>query len=94
MARLHLNGEREERTYSEKLFCVPCGLGYELLDPRLFSFNSRQGACPDCSGLGARWEFDPALVVPDKSKSLDDGRLVAANAIRVSTANMRNCCVS
>ena len=72
---VHLKGEKSERTYSEKLFCVPCGLGYELLDPRLFSFNSRQGACPECSGLGARWEFDPALIVPDKSKSLTDGAL-------------------
>src|SRR5581483_3176724 len=72
---VHLKGEKEERTYSEKLFCVSCGLGYELLDPRLFSFNSRQGACPECSGLGARWEFDPALVVPDKSKTLNDGAL-------------------
>ena len=66
----------EERTYSEKLFCVPCGLGYELLDPRLFSFNSRQGACPECAGLGSRWEFDPALVVPDRAKSLDDDALL------------------
>ena len=72
---VHLKGEGGERTYSEKLFCVACGLGYELLDPRLFSFNSRQGACPDCSGLGARWEFDPALVVPENSKSLNDGAL-------------------
>jgi excinuclease ABC subunit A len=72
---VHLKGEKNERTYSEKLFCVSCGLGYELLDPRFFSFNSRQGACPECSGLGARWEFDPALVVPDESKSLNDGAL-------------------
>jgi len=72
---VHLKGEKGERTYSEKLFCASCGLGYELLDPRLFSFNSRQGACPECSGLGARWEFDPALVVPDKSKSLNEGAL-------------------
>ncbi len=73
---LQLAGEREERTYSEKLFCVTCGLGYELLDPRLFSFNSRQGACADCTGLGSRWEFDPALVVPDPKKSLDDDALL------------------
>ena len=72
---VHLKGEGGDRTYSEKLFCVACGLGYELLDPRLFSFNSRQGACPDCSGLGARWEFDPALVVPENSKSLNEGAL-------------------
>jgi excinuclease ABC subunit A len=73
---VHLKSGAGERTYSEKLFCASCGLGYELLDPRFFSFNSRQGACPECSGLGARWEFDPALVAPDKNKSLNDGALV------------------
>jgi len=73
---VQLVGEGGERTYSEKLFCVPCGLGYELLEPRLFSFNSRQGACPECAGLGSRWEFDPSLVVPDRSKSLEDDALV------------------
>jgi excinuclease ABC subunit A len=73
---LQVVGEAGERTYSEKLFCVPCGLGYDLLDPRLFSFNSRQGACPECNGLGSRWEFDPALVVPDHDKSLDEDALV------------------
>jgi excinuclease ABC subunit A len=72
---VQLVGEGAERTYSEKLFCAPCGLGYELLDPRLFSFNSRQGACPECAGLGSRWEFDPALVAPDRTKSLDDDAL-------------------
>jgi len=46
-----------------------------LLDPRLFSFNSRQGACPECAGLGSRWEFDPALVVPDSARSLENDAL-------------------
>ncbi len=73
---VHLLGEGTERIYSEKLFCVPCGLGYDLLDPRMFSFNSRQGACPECTGLGSRWEFDPALVVPDPSKSLNANTLL------------------
>jgi excinuclease ABC subunit A len=72
---VQLVGEGGERTYSEKLFCAPCGLGYELLDPRMFSFNSRQGACPECAGLGSRWEFDPALVVPDLARSLEDDAL-------------------
>jgi len=73
---LYAVGAGEERTYSEKLFCVPCGLGYDLLDPRLFSFNSRQGACPECTGLGFQWEFDPELIVPDPEKSLAQGALL------------------
>ena len=73
---LYALGAGEERTYSERLFCVPCGLGYDLLDPRLFSFNSRQGACPECTGLGFRWEFDPELIVPDPEKSLAQGALL------------------
>jgi excinuclease ABC subunit A len=73
---VQLAGDGMERTYSEKLFCAPCGLGYELLDPRLFSFNSRQGACPACAGLGSRWEFDAALVVPDRTKSLAQDALL------------------
>ena len=72
---VHLLGE-DERTYSEKLFCVSCGLGYEELDPRMFSFNSRQGACPECTGAGVLWEFDPALVVPNESKSLKQDALL------------------
>ncbi|MBI3796387.1 MAG: excinuclease ABC subunit UvrA [Deltaproteobacteria bacterium] len=73
---VRLLGDGAERMYSEKLFCVPCGLGYDLLDPRMFSFNSRQGACPECTGLGSRWEFDPALVVPDPGKALDEDALL------------------
>ncbi len=72
---VHLFGE-DERIYSENLFCVACGLGFEELDPRLFSFNSRQGACPACTGAGFLWEFDPELVVPDESKSLKQDALL------------------
>ena len=72
---VHVCGE-DERTYSEHLFCVACGLGFEEPEPRLFSFNSRQGACPDCAGAGFLWEFDPELVVPDESKSLKQDALL------------------
>ena len=72
---VHVCGE-DERTYSEQLFCVACGLGFEELDPRLFSFNSRQGACPACTGAGFVWEFDPELVVPDEGKSLKQDALL------------------
>ncbi len=69
-------GGEDERTYSEHLFCAACGLGFEEPDPRLFSFNSRQGACPACTGAGFVWEFDPALIVPDEGKSLKQDALL------------------
>ena len=73
---VHILGAETERIYSEKLFCVACGLGYAELDPRMFSFNSRQGACSECSGQGFRWEFDPQLLVPDPHKSLRQDALL------------------
>ena len=66
----------EETTYSEALACVDCGLSLQALEPRLFSFNSPFGACPGCSGLGAKVEIDPDKVIPDRSKSIDDGAIV------------------
>src|SRR5262249_46338461 len=61
-----------ERLYSERLFCPACSVGFPPLDPRLFSFNSRQGACPDCAGTGVRVEPDGAsLLLPDRT--LADG---------------------
>ena len=56
--------------YSEKNACAECGISFEALKPRSFSFNSPYGACPTCSGLGALMVFDEDLVVPDKSKPL------------------------
>ncbi len=56
--------------YSEKHACADCGISFDTLRPRSFSFNSPYGACPTCSGLGALMVFDEALVVPDKSKPL------------------------
>src|SRR5262249_28612350 len=55
----------DERIFSERLYCPRCGIGYEDLDPRLFSFNSRQGACPDCEGIGSVPRFEPGLLIPD-----------------------------
>jgi len=65
-----------ELTFSESLACVYCGLSFEELAPRLFSFNSPFGACPDCTGLGAKIEIDPWKVMPDRSKSLEEGAIV------------------
>ncbi len=57
-----------EQVLSERLFCADCGLGYEALDPRLFSFNSRQGACSDCEGLGSIVSYDiRSLLQPDRA---------------------------
>jgi excinuclease ABC subunit A len=66
----------KEVTFSEQLACVYCGLSFEELAPRLFSFNSPYGACPDCTGLGVKIEIDPWKVIPDRSKSIEDGAIV------------------
>ena len=69
-------GEPKELTFSEAFACVYCGLSFEELAPRLFSFNSPYGACPACSGLGEKIEIDPWKVIPDRSKSIADGAVV------------------
>ncbi|MGA7569221.1 MAG: excinuclease ABC subunit UvrA [Candidatus Aquilonibacter sp.] len=65
-----------EVTFSEAFACVHCGISFEELAPRLFSFNSPYGACPACSGLGEKIEIDPWKVIPDRSKSIADGAIV------------------
>jgi excinuclease ABC subunit A len=62
-----------DRVYSEKMACGDCGLSFPELTPQSFSFNSPQGMCVECNGLGSRVEIDPGLVVPDDSLSLDEG---------------------
>jgi excinuclease ABC subunit A len=64
-----------ERVFSEHLACLYDGLDFEELEPRSFSFNSPFGACPECTGLGTRMEVDPELVVPDPSKSIEEGAI-------------------
>ncbi len=68
--------QTRELTFSEAFACVYCGLSFEELAPRLFSFNSPYGACPGCSGLGEKIEIDPWKVIPDRTKSIDDGAIV------------------
>ncbi len=74
-----------EQVFSERLFCAPCGLGYDVLDPRLFSFNSRQGACDVCRGTGVSTELDPELVVTDPTRSLRGGALAALHELGLDT---------
>jgi len=66
---------RETLLFSEKLACVDCGVSYQEITPRLFSFNNPHGACPDCTGLGTRMYFDPDLVVPNPELSLREGAI-------------------
>ena len=61
--------------FSEKLACVDCGISYQEITPRLFSFNNPHGACPDCTGLGTRMYFDAELVVPNPELSLREGAI-------------------
>ena len=67
---VHIVAEEREQIYNQRLFCLKCGIGYEPPDPRLFSFNSRQGACPQCGGMGSAWELDPGLIIFDPDSSL------------------------
>jgi excinuclease ABC subunit A len=67
--------EGGDQLFSRKLACVVCGISMPELTSRAFSFNSPHGACPDCQGLGATYDFDPRLVIPDESKSLNDGAI-------------------
>jgi excinuclease ABC subunit A len=68
-------GEKE-LLMSELYACPNCDFSLPELEPRLFSFNAPYGSCPDCKGLGVKLSIDPELVVPDKTKSLEDGAIV------------------
>jgi len=68
-----VNGD--ETLYSSILACPDCGISVPQLEPRSFSFNSAYGACPECHGLGSRFDFDPAKIIVDWSKPLLDGGL-------------------
>jgi len=70
-------GPEKEQTliFSEKLACVDCGISYQEVTPRLFSFNNPHGACPECTGLGTRMYFDPEQVIPNPDLSLREGAI-------------------
>ncbi len=75
------NGESEE-LYSSNYACPDCGVSIEEIEPRLFSFNTPWGACPECSGLGFKQTVDSDLICPDKTKTLREG------AIKISGWNL------
>ncbi|MGN0804540.1 MAG: excinuclease ABC subunit UvrA [Candidatus Coproplasma sp.] len=72
----------KEELYSTKYACPDCGISIEEIEPRLFSFNTPWGACPECSGLGFKQKVDPDMICPDKSKTLREG------AIKISGWNL------
>ena len=69
----------EEILMSENYACVKCNFSIPELEPRLFSFNSPYGACPECKGLGTKLKISEDLIIPDKNKSLNEGAIVAYN---------------
>ncbi len=67
--------EGQAFVFSERLACAKCGISFPEVSPRMFSFNSPYGACPECGGIGSRYELDAELLVPDQKKSLKQGAL-------------------
>ena len=62
--------------FSQSFSCPDCGISIDEIEPRSFSFNNPFGACPECLGLGYKMEFDPDLMIPDKSLSISEGAIV------------------
>ncbi|TAK10001.1 excinuclease ABC subunit UvrA [bacterium] len=86
---IHLLSPAGEHIYNERLFCLHCGMGYEPLDPRLFSFNSRQGACSQCNGMGFDMEFDPELIVGDPHRPLSEILSSLSSLVPGSSGNLK-----
>ncbi|MTK63574.1 MAG: excinuclease ABC subunit UvrA [Methanobacterium sp.] len=70
------DGKSDDRVFSEHFACTDCGINFEEISPRMFSFNNPHGACPECNGLGSKMEIDTDFVVPDKNLSLNDGAIL------------------
>src|SRR5712691_617305 len=75
-------GEAETLVFSEHLACMKCGLSFEELAPRNFSFNSPYGACETCDGIGTKFQVDPELIVPDYDLSIDEGAIAPWSGFR------------
>ncbi|MDR1176894.1 MAG: excinuclease ABC subunit UvrA [Treponema sp.] len=79
VALIHGSDGDTEQFFSQKNACPDCGISIPELQPRLFSFNNPYGACPSCSGLGIRMEFDPNLVIPNRELSFNEGGCLPYN---------------
>ena len=85
LMKIEVIGERDENSvqkentvinFSDSFSCPDCGISIDEIEPRSFSFNNPFGACPTCAGLGFKMEFDPDLMIPDQSLSINDGAIV------------------
>ena len=84
---VHLPGENRDLDFSQNYACPDCGISLSELEPRRFSYNTPYGACPECTGLGFRLKADPALVIPDPSKSILEGAIQVSgwNSVRTDS---------
>ncbi|NTU55235.1 MAG: excinuclease ABC subunit UvrA, partial [Anaerolineales bacterium] len=74
---INLVDKKEDIQYSEHLACPEHGTTIQEVEPRTFSFNTPQGACPDCQGLGSKLEIDPDRIIPDRDLSLNEGAIAS-----------------
>ncbi len=74
---VNITGEDRDILFSQNYACEDCGISIEELTPRMFSFNNPYGACPTCTGLGSQLKVDPDRIIPDPTKSIDDGAITA-----------------
>ena len=74
---IHLVDKNEDINFSEHLACPEHGTTISEVEPRTFSFNTPQGACPDCQGLGSKLEIDPERIIPDADRTLNEGAIAS-----------------
>ena len=74
---VHSVEKKEDIHFSEHLACPEHGISIAEIEPRTFSFNTPQGACPDCQGLGSKLEIDPERIIPDPDRSLNEGAIAS-----------------
>jgi len=74
---VNLVDKKEDVNFSEHLACPEHGVSISEVEPRTFSFNTPQGACPDCQGLGSKLEIDPERIIPDQDRSLNEGAIAS-----------------
>ena len=92
VTRQNKEGPDSETLFSQKNACPDCGISIPELQPRLFSFNNPFGACPECTGLGAKQEFDPDLIIPDPNLSFNEGGILPIIRKRLEPQPVRSSC--